>query len=39
MLKTGEAWIDGKMVMGGGIGGIIIILLFTLLGGEPGRIN
>jgi uncharacterized protein len=26
---------NGKMVMGGGIGGIIIILLFTLLGGNP----
>ncbi|MED4203677.1 neutral zinc metallopeptidase [Neobacillus mesonae] len=26
----------GKMVFGGGIGGVIIILLFTLLGGNPG---
>ena len=29
---------NGKMVMGGGIGGIIIILLFTLLGGNPGEL-
>src|SRR3954467_9501231 len=28
--------IGGKTIMGGGIGGIIIVLLITLLGGNPG---
>ena len=29
--------IGGKTMIGGGIGGLIIVLLFTLLGGSPGE--
>ena len=31
--------IGGKTMIGGGIGGIIIVLLFTLLGGNPGDMS
>jgi predicted metalloprotease len=34
----GMGGIGGKTIMGGGIGGIIIFLLVTLLGGNPGEL-